>query len=293
MTTSQKKGKPLLMITLRKEVKILQNQCHRNYVSNIESKLSSNTKCFFSYTKSLKASNSLPKVVQYNGNSSTNRRSISNMFASYFASVYQQPDCQQIEKHQITADFKISSITMEEVQAILVKLNQYKATSPDNLPAIFYKRLSRSISVPLAILFNKSISEGKYPDRWKDSFITPAFKSENRSTVNNYRPISILCTISKVFERIVFNRLYSHIKDFISDAQHGFVSGKSTLTNLLEFVNYIVESMANGGQVDTIFTDFSKAFDQVSHNILLQDLKNYGVKGVLQNWFRSYITERA
>lgn len=124
------------------------------------------------------------------------------------------------------------------------------------------------------------------------SFISPIFKSGNRSKVENYRPISILCSISKVFERIVFNRLYTHIKECISLSQHGFVSGRSTLTNLLEYVHTVVDSLANGGQVDTIFTDFSKAFDQVSHNLLLQDLENFGVNGFILQWFRSYLIGR-
>lgn len=278
---------------MRRKVKNFQERCHENYVADIEGKLSSNTKSFFSYTKSLKASNSLPNVVHHNGSSSSDRQSVCNMFASYFASVYQQPDHERINIRQVTADFKLSPISPEEVKVILEKLDQYKVSSPDNLPAIFFKKLARVISLPLSMLFNKSVTEGKYPDPWKESFITPVFKSGNRSNVNNYRPISILCAISKVFERIIFNQLYKHISDHISPVQHGFVFGRSTQTNLLEFIHFVVESMANGGQVDTIFTDFSKAFDQVSHNLLLQDLENFGVKGVLLNWFRSYLIGRS
>lgn len=283
--------------SLRKDVKYLQDRCHDKYVANIEGKLSSNTKCFFSYTKSLKATNSLPKIVQHDGVSSgvstSNRQSACNLFADYFASVFQKPDSERITKHQLTTDFIVSSITNNEVKLILDKLDQYKTSSPDNLPAIFYKKLSRSICKPMAILFNKSIHERKYPTLWKMSFIIPIFKEGNRSSVKNYGPISILYTISKVFERIMFNRLYGHIREYISLSQHGFVSGRSTQTNLLEFVNFVVHSIANGGQVDTIFTDFSKAFDQVSHNLLLQDLENFGVNGAILQWFESHLNGRS
>lgn len=278
---------------LRKQVKRLQDQCHAVYISNIEEKLSSNTKCFFSYTKARKATNSLPNVVHHENVTASDRQSACNLFAKYFASVYQQPDQKTITKNQLLTDFVMAPICSEEVKKILDRLDQYKVSSPDNLPAIFYKNLSASICLPLSILYNKSLAEGKHPALWKVSFVTPAFKTGNRSNVENYRPISILCTISKVLERIIFDRLYEHVKMHIVRPQHGFVPGKSTITNLLEYINFIVESISNGGQVDTIFTDFSKAFDKVSHNLLLQDLENYGVKGIYLNWFSSYLVGRS
>lgn len=281
-----------LFSDLRKQVKQLQFQCERIYASNIEEKLSSNTKCFFSYTKAQRASNSLPNVVSHNDETATDRKSVCNLFADYFASVYQRPDRQIVNGDQCLADFSVSPIEIEEVKSILVKLDQYKVSSPDNIPAVFYKNLSNSISLPLSILFNKSMNEGKYPELWKISYVLPTYKSGNRSKVENYRPISILCAVSKIMERIMFNRLYAHVKDHISAYQHGFVPGKSVQSNLLEFVNFIVESISNGGQIDTIFTDFSKAFDKVSHNLLLQDLETVGVKGDYGRWFHTYLTGR-
>lgn len=278
--------------TLRKMVKRLQDQCHDKYVSDIEEKLPSNTKCFFSYTKALKASNSLPNVVEHGSKIATDRRSACNMFAAYFASVYQEPDNERIESIRPTTTFNIPHITNVEVQQILEKLDLYKVSSPDNIPAMLYRKLSQSISIPLAALYNKSLREGVFPSSWKVSFVTPTFKSGSRSKVTNYRPISILCSISKIFERIMFNRLYAYFKRYISPSQHGFVSGRSPQTNLMEYLHHVVESISNGGQVDTIFTDFSKAFDQVSHNLILQDLENLGVNEVVQKWFRSYLTGR-
>lgn len=281
-----------LFSALRKEVKRLQNECHDQYVSNIEEKLSSNTKCFFAYTKARKASNSLPTVVYRNGATATNRQSVCDLFADHFASVYQRPDTGILHSTQRASNLTMEPITIIEVKRILMKLDQYKASSPDMLTAIFYKSLAGTISLPLSILYNKSLTEGKYPDPWKLSYVTPVYKSGNRANVENYRPISILCTISKVFERLVFNRLYAHIRIHIRLSQHGFLPGKSSLTNLLEHMNFIVDAIANGGQVDTIFTDFSKAFDKVSHNLLLQDLESIGVKEVYLRWFRTYLVDR-
>lgn len=242
---------------LRKTVKQLMAQCHENYVKNIEEKLPSNTKCFFSYTKLLKSSNSLPNVIHYDGVSTSDRRAACAMFAEYFASVHQKPDSVRIPITEPANEFVIPAVTSVVVKSVLDKLDQYKVSSPDNFPAIFLKKTFTSISAPLAIIYNKSLMEGHFPTRWKASFITPKFKSGNRSEVENYRPISILCAMSKVFEPIVFNQLYIHIKPYISSSQQGFVPGRSTQTNLLEYVSYVVESISKGGQVDTIFTDFS------------------------------------
>lgn len=281
-----------LFSSLRRQVKQLQIRCEDKYVSDIEVKLSSNTKCFFSYTKSQRASNSLPNVMHHGNVTATDSHSVCNLFANYFASVYQTPDRSANDGNQLLADFVMNAIEIEEVKRVLVKLDQYKASSPDSIPAVFYKNLSNSLSLPLSILFNKSIDEGTFPELWKISYVLPTFKAGNRSKVENYRPISILCTISKVFERIMFNRLYSHVKGHISTSQHGFVPGRSVQSNLLEFVSFIVESISKGGQVDTVFTDFSKAFDKVSHDLLISDLGGVGVKGNCKDWFRTYLVGR-
>ena len=178
------------------------------------------------------------------------------------------------------------------MKVILDKLDEFKVSSPDNVPSIFYKRLSSIISLPLSILFNKSLREGVYPSAWKISNVTPVYKSGKKSDVCNYRPISILSAASKVFERIIFNKVYNHVRDFITPAQHGFVTGKSTLTNLLEFATQITDSILNGGQLDVIFTDFSKAFDHVPHGLLLLKIQNFGIKSNMLRWFRSYLSGR-
>lgn len=191
--------------------------------------------------------------------------------------MYEKPDSKVIATKSSRNQFLAPTITPEEVIPILRKLDQNKASSPDQIPAIFYKRTFSTISVPLSLLFNKSLRESKYPSLWKVGFVTPVFKSGSRTKVDNYRPISVLCAVSQIFERVIFGHLYKNVKGKISLFQHGFVAGRSTVTNLLEYVHNVVEAIANGGQIDTIFTDFSKAFDKVSHNLLLQELRNCAV----------------
>lgn len=171
--------------------------------------------------------------------------------------------------------------------------DEHKVSSPDAIPMMFYMKLANSLSTPLCILFNKSLKERCFPDVWKTSFVSPIFKDGDKQDVTNYRVVSIICSISKIFERLIFNRLFGEFKNSIHPSQHGFFSKRSTLSNLMEFVNAVTESMANAGQVDALYTDFAKAFDRVSHSLLLKKLENFGFSKPMVQWFKSYLSNRS
>ena len=146
------------------------------------------------------------------------------------------------------------------------------------------------------ILFNLSLTLGVFPAAWKRANITPIFNQEDPSLPSNYRPISLLCITSKIFERCVFNHCYNHLSQFLSESQHGFVKDRSTETQLLEtytIENYILHSLAKGKEVDVLYLDLSKAFDKVDHSLLLAKLKGYGISAPLLKWFRSYLADGA
>ena len=124
---------------------------------------------------------------------------------------------------------------------------------------------------------------GVFPHEWKKSFITPLFKSGDRNNIENYRPISGLSIIAKVFESLVVKSLSNSINSYIIPEQHGFIVGKNTVTNLAIYSHDIVLAMESGLQIDSIYTDFKKAFDRVNHLILINKLKNFGIHGPLLN----------
>lgn len=111
--------------------------------------------------------------------------------------------------------------------------------------------------------------------------IRPIWKSGDKSDVKNYRPIAIINSIPKMFESIVCNKLRPVMSSFLSEAQHGFCPGRSTSTNLCLFSDYLFSALDKRLQVDTIYTDFAKAFDKVCHAILLRKLHDIGLTGVL------------
>lgn len=150
------------------------------------------------------------------------------------------------------------------------------------------------MSLPLVILFNTSLRTGIFPTIWKTAHVVPIFKSGDKACCSNYRPISILSCLGKLFESIVYDTLYYHIHPHISPKQHGFVRNRSTTSNLLEYKNYICRSFDKKLQVDCIYTDFAKAFDKVNHNILISKLSlYYGIHGSLLRWLKSYLSNRS
>ncbi|CAB4022590.1 Hypothetical predicted protein, partial [Paramuricea clavata] len=189
---------------------------------------------------------------------------------------------------------ELSSIELSEIEVVgvLRKLNSRKACGPDNIPNRLLIELADVIAPSLCEIFNMSLNLGVVPLKWKMANITPVFKREDPTLAMNYRPISLLCTLSKVLERCVHNHSYQHLEPHIYQMQHGFIRGKSTTTQLLEVYHEILESVASGNEVDAIYLDFSKAFDKVPHHLLLRKLETLGIRGSLLSWFQSYLTDR-
>ena len=134
---------------------------------------------------------------------------------------------------------------------------------------------------------------GQFPTAWKHAYVLPIHKSGDRHDVMNYKPISILSTFSKLFDCIVSRKLAEFLWLHIARQQHGFLKGRSTVTNLLLFNNFVMSSLENHTQVDVIYSDFSKAFDTVNHHRLLDKLWNVGFCGALHKWIYSYLSNRS
>lgn len=288
---------------LRKQIKKDIKLCFSNYVKDCEEKFKVNTKCFIAFTKSLRKSNSLPQSMKFGSESASDRQSVCNLFAKSFKSAYQfnedveppnhvLPNELETESNDVTSQFLHVSFTPDQVHESISSFSIYKVASPDNIPMLFFKNLSQSLRTPLCMLFNKSIKEKKFPSKWKISYVSPIFKSGDKEVVTNYRAVCILCAISKIFEKLLFKVIFEHVKSKIHSSQHGFFVKRSTLSNLMEYISTVSELIVNGGQIDSIYTDFSKAFDRVVHWILISKLRNFGINRNTQQWFKSYLSNR-
>ena len=183
-------------------------------------------------------------------------------------------------------------VTECEVQKIIDNLDNKSSSGDDNKNNILVK-LSAPATIPyLASLINNSFIQGIFPDRLKRANVIPMHKSGSRVVENNYRPISLLIVWSKNFERAMYTRIYNYLENFslIYFRQFGFRSKHSTVDALVDFTEKICSH--GNKSIISFFFDLKKAFDTIEHNILLQKLKSYGIRGNAHKWFRSYLNER-
>ena len=191
-------------------------------------------------------------------------------------------------------EFHFKSISVQHIWEARAKVKTTKGFGIDNISSYFLKIALPFIENSLAFLFNTSIETSLFPDSWKVARVTPIYKDGDRSEKTNYRPISVLPVISRLFEKLVFNQLYQYMKDncFISVDQSGFLRGSSTLTCLLKNTDDWYSGLDLGQFVGLVFVDLTKALDTVDHQILCQKLLHYGVNGRDFSWFRSYLSGR-
>ena len=197
-------------------------------------------------------------------------------------------------QYNVLHELRSLILTPAEIEVILKSLPTRKAAGPDGISNRILRELAVELSYPLCSLFNQSLQTGTFPDSWKLSNVSPIPKTKDRSSVSNYRPVSLLCTSEKVFVRAIFKHVYNHFRDnnILTSLQSGFIPGDSTVNQLTFLYNTFSQALDFGKEVRVVFCDISKAFDRVWHEGLLKKLEAAGIAGDLLIWFRSYLTDR-
>ena len=191
--------------------------------------------------------------------------------------------------------FHFSDITIDNVFIRLQKLNASKATGMDGIPAKILKMIANFIAPSLTFIFNLSIRTGTYIDEWKLARVIPIYKSEDKRKCENYRPISVLPIVSKIFEGEVFSQIYSFLNRHapLSKFQSGFRPKHGTLAALIQMCDQWQTDMDDGKINGVVFLDICKAFDSVNHQILLEKLETqFGIHDTELKWFQSYLKDR-
>ena len=172
-------------------------------------------------------------------------------------------------------------ITANGVLKLLKGLNTSKAPGPDNITPRVLKELASEIAPILTVIFNHSYQTGEVPLVWKSANICPIYKKGKKFEAVNYRPVSLTCISCKIMEHIITSHIMNHAdrNRIMYPLQHGFRRGLSCETQLIEFIDDVTINLDKGKQTDCLIMDFSKAFDKVSHSLLIHKLNHYGITG--------------
>lgn len=281
---------------LNEEFNVMNLHAYNSYVIRTGSNLKRNPKKFWNLVNSKRNTNGLPKTMFLGDVSTSDTTEKCNLFAKFFQDVYSAPSNQSPRLFAAREDIfdPLSTLKLDESEIVtgLQKLKSSKPAGPDGIPNKFLNMTSTCLGPILGYIFNLSLSLGVFPDLWKPSFMQPFHKNGDRADVTNHRGIAKLSEIPKQFEKMVVEKIAPHFMSRIHASQHGFLQGKSTETNLVSFTNNLLCNLEEGKQVDVIYTDFQKAFDRVDRNLLLNELRSFGVPQIFVNWISSYLTDR-
>ena len=253
-----------------------------------------------------KRNSALSSKFLFNDQLITDRRIIANEFNKYFVSLASKlnnpDDCTVINieplqpftvflKHSNPSSIYLKDCSPDEISEIISKLENNKAS---DIPIKLIKRSAHIISPLICKYINDSMSKGVFPDILKIGKITPIYKKDDKELFENYRPVSTLPIFGKIFEKVIYERLYSFLvsQQLMTPSQFGFRKGHSTSHALNYSINHIEETLRQKQHVLGIFIDLSKAFDTIDHRILLHKLKHYGIRGNAHTLIESYLSNR-
>jgi len=191
-------------------------------------------------------------------------------------------------------EFHLEPTTEKEINSIINSLKNSYSAGYDEVPIIIIKKAKQHLSKVLSHLINSSFISGTFPAKLKLAKIIPVHKKGDTKDKTNYRPISILPSFSKIFEKVVSNRLLSYLEHYelLDHVQHGFRSGRSVKTAAVSFIDSVIQDIDKGQQVIGVFMDLCNAFGSVILTVLLTILYSLGIRGKAFEWFRSYLIGR-
>jgi exonuclease III len=237
-----------------------------------------------------------------NGNKINDETSISNEFNKHFVSTADKivGNLQQTEEYRkYLGDKNTNSMFMmptsiNEIKNIISKLNNNKATGPDNIHVKNIKMIQNIVAPLLCHITNLCFAKGDYPKQLKIAKVIPVHKGNETTNPSNYRPISLLSSLNKIVEKVISTRLVGFLTDqnIIYPYQFGFRTNHSTELSLIETIDSIRENIDQNYYVGGLYIDLSKAFDCVNHSILLHKMKHYGIRGIVNKLFKEYLSNR-
>jgi exonuclease III len=240
-------------------------------------------------------SNNYDELIEAN---KTNPVSLADKFNDFFIELTNKKKtlttavCPNIQQN-INSLF-LSSVSSADIQKAIKLLNNTNSTGYDGICTNVIKSSDKALAAPLAHIMNISFLQGVFPERLKYSVIKPLHKKGPKTDLNNYRPVTLIPVISKIFEKVMYDKIMNFVtkNNILVDNQFGFRKNSSTALACFHLVREVIESLDKQTPIVAIFLDMSKAFDFVDHAILLSKLYKYGVRGPAWDWIASYLKNR-
>lgn len=188
----------------------------------------------------------------------------------------------------------LAPTNIKEVITTIQSLKSKLSCGVDEIPSKVVKHCAQQLAPPLVSVINKSFSTGQFPSALKIAKIYPKHKKGSFTKPENYRPISLIPTLSKVVEKIAMSRMLGYLveNDLIVKNQHGFLKGRSTTSALVDLIENIIDNLEEGKHVSAVLLDYSKAFDCLGHDLILKKLSALGIEGLAKGWVESYLKDR-
>lgn len=285
---------------IRHDLKIDIQTAIKNFNYRKELSIREDPNEFWKFIKNKKSNSNSDQVLLNGDEILLNNEEKTQAFATYFQSVYASHpphiDLANIKLLPVPEgieEIKINYVKRNDIIEAFRKLRPKKSKGRDGIPQFFYKMYSDFFIEPLRYICNLAIKTKKFPTVWKNSIVCPIPKLPSAKQINQFRPISLLSTPSKILESFLYKEIIQCVKPIISEHQYGFLTKRSTLTNLVNFEEEIISSFDRRSQYDVVYTDFRKAFDLVPFDILLIKLRNYGFSSALIELFHSYLCGRS
>ena len=279
---------------LRRRIKLKVKTLYKDYIAMVEEQISNDPKKFWQFVKIKKSGTDIPLNMIVNDMNISGPTNIVEAFANVFRAAYNLSSDKVSTQEYISVrpDVSLFPVSEQEVFEAINKLKSKFTAGPDKIPSIIIRECASVLVAPLTFLINLCLKSATFPDEWKKSKIVPIFKSGDKNIVENYRPVALMNNFAKVFEFIIYKQMIFQLKNSLTEVQHGFVPGRSTVTNLCEITQFISSATDSNCQTDVIYLDCSKAFDRLDHRILLSKLDVIGCTPKLLKFFSSYLSER-